>query len=64
MREFTEKLGWTTVADVVAPFPSSDYSSYLTNIANSGADTFVNIEFGNDGVASTKQAVSSASSRK
>ena len=56
MREFTEKLGWTTVADVVAPFPSSDYSSYLTNIANSGADTFINIEFGNDGVASTKQA--------
>ena len=35
----------------------SDYSSYLTNIANSGADTFINIEFGNDGVASTKQAV-------
>ncbi len=57
MREFTEKLGWTTVADVVAPFPSpGDFSSYLTNIANSGADTFVNIEFGNDGVASTKQA--------
>ncbi len=57
MREFTEKLGWTTVADVVAPFPSQDYSSYLTNIANSNADTFINIEFGNDGVASTKQAV-------
>jgi branched-chain amino acid transport system substrate-binding protein len=56
MREFTEKLGWTTLADVVAPFPSSDYSSYLTNVASSGADTFVNIEFGNDGVASTKQA--------
>ena len=56
MREFTEKLGWTTVADVVAPFPTSDFSSYLTNIANSGADTFINIEFGNDGVASTKQA--------
>ncbi len=56
MRAFTEKLGWKTVADVVAPFPSSDYSSYLTNVANSGADTFVNIEFGNDGVASTKQA--------
>lgn len=56
MRQFTEKLGWTTVADVVAPFPSTDYSSYLTNIANSNADTFINIEFGNDGVASTKQA--------
>jgi branched-chain amino acid transport system substrate-binding protein len=56
MREETEKLGWKTVADVVAPFPTSDYSSYLTNIANSDADTFVNIEFGNDGIASTKQA--------
>ena len=56
MRQFTEPLGWKTVQDVVAPFPSTDYSSYLTNIANSGADTFVNIEFGNDGVASTKQA--------
>lgn len=57
MRQFTERLGWTTVADVVAPFPSpGDFSSYLTNIANSGADTFINIEFGNDGVASTKQA--------
>ncbi|MFN2461388.1 MAG: substrate-binding protein [Candidatus Velthaea sp.] len=56
MKEFTEKEGWTTVAQVVAPFPSSDYSSYLTNIANSNADTFINIEFGNDGIASTKQA--------
>lgn len=57
MRQFTERLGWTTVADVVAPFPSpGDFSSYLTNIANSGADTFINIEFGGDGVASTKQA--------
>ena len=38
-------------------FPSpGDFSSYLTNIANSGADTFINIEFGGDGVASTKQA--------
>ncbi len=57
MREFTEKLGWTTVADVVAPFPSpGDFSQYLTNIAATDADTFINIEFGNDGVASTKQA--------
>lgn len=57
MRMFTEKLGWKTVADVVAPFPTSDYSSFLTNIANSDADTFINIQFGNDGIASTKQAV-------
>lgn len=57
MRAVTEKLGWTTVADVVAPFPTSDYSSFLTNIANSNADLFINIEFGNDGISSTKQAV-------
>jgi branched-chain amino acid transport system substrate-binding protein len=56
MREFTEKLGWQTVGDVVAPFPTSDYSSFLTNIAASGADTFLNSEYGNDGIASTKQA--------
>jgi len=56
MRAVTEKLGWTTVADVVAPFPTSDYSSLLTNIANSNADVFINIEFGNDGISSTKQA--------
>jgi branched-chain amino acid transport system substrate-binding protein len=57
MRADLEKLGWKTVADVVAPFPTSDYSSYLTNIANSDADVFINIEFGNDGIASTKQAI-------
>ena len=57
MRADLEKLGWTTVADVVAPFPTSDYSSYLTNISNSDADVFINIEFGNDGISSTKQAV-------
>ena len=57
MREDLEKLGWKTVADVVAPFPTTDYSSYLTNIANSDADVFINIEFGVDGITSTKQAV-------
>ncbi len=57
MRADLEKLGWTTVADVVAPFPTTDYSSYLTNIANSDADVFINIEFGVDGVSSTKQAI-------
>jgi branched-chain amino acid transport system substrate-binding protein len=57
MRADLEKLGWKTVADVVAPFPTTDYSSYLTNIANSDADVFINIEFGVDGITSTKQAV-------
>ena len=56
MKEFTEKIGWTTVNHFLAPVGTTDYSSYLLNIANSGADVFVNIEFGNDAVASTKQA--------
>ncbi len=33
-----------------------DYSSYMLNIANSGADVFININFGNDAVQSIKQA--------
>ncbi len=56
MEEFVKKGGWTTVTDQVAPLGASDYSSYLLNIANSGADVFININFGNDAVQSTKQA--------
>ena len=56
MEEFVKKGGWTTVTDQVAPLGSSDYSSYLLNIANSGADVFININFGNDAVQSIKQA--------
>ncbi len=55
-REFTEKQGWKTVSKVLVPVGASDYSSYLLNIANSGADVFVNVCFGNDSVASSKQA--------
>ena len=56
MEEFVKKGGWTTATDQVAPLGSSDYSSYLLNIANSGADVFININFGNDAVQSCKQA--------
>ncbi|MBV8151277.1 MAG: substrate-binding protein [Candidatus Eremiobacteraeota bacterium] len=56
MKEFTEKLGWTTVSSVFSPFPTSDFSPYLTNVANANADTFVNITFGTEAIASTKQA--------
>ncbi|MGC8476448.1 MAG: ABC transporter substrate-binding protein [Acetobacteraceae bacterium] len=52
----TKPYGWTTVAKVVIPLSASDYSSALLNIANSGADFFVNIEFGGSAVSSTKQA--------
>ena len=53
--EFTKPYGWTTAAKVVIPLATSDYSSALLNIANSGADIFVNIEFAAQAVNSTKQ---------
>jgi branched-chain amino acid transport system substrate-binding protein len=56
MKEFTEKEGWKTVGEQLAPLGTTDFSSYLLNIANSGADVFINVAFGADAVASTKQA--------
>ena len=56
MKEFTEKVGWKTVGEQLAPLGTTDFSSYLLNIANSGADVFVNVAFGADAVTSTKQA--------
>lgn len=53
---FTEEQGWKTVAKELCPLGTTDYSSYLLNIANSGADVFVNVCFGNESVASSKQA--------
>ncbi len=56
MEQFVKPGGWTTATAQVAPLGSPDYSSYLLNIANSGADVFININFGNDAVQSIKQA--------
>ncbi|HEX4765604.1 MAG TPA: substrate-binding protein [Lichenihabitans sp.] len=56
MEEFLKPGGWTTVTNQVCPLGASDYSAFLLNIANSGADVFVNINFGNDAVQSIKQA--------
>jgi len=55
--EFTaNQLGWKSLGSQVCPLGTTDYSSYLLNIANSGADVFVNVAFGADAVASCKQA--------
>lgn len=54
--KFAKEQGWTQVLKEVVPLGTADYSSALLNIANSGADVFVNICFGADAVASTKQA--------
>jgi branched-chain amino acid transport system substrate-binding protein len=56
MTKFTEEEGWKTLTEQLAPLGTTDFSSYLLNIANSGADVFVNVAFGADAVASTKQA--------
>lgn len=56
MKQFTEKEGWKTSTEQLAPLGTTDFSSYLLNIANSGADVFANLAFGADAVASTKQA--------
>ncbi|NGM87689.1 ABC transporter substrate-binding protein [Parapusillimonas sp. SGNA-6] len=56
MVEFTEKQGWKTVGSQVHPLGAKDYSSFLINIANSGADTLVVIAYGADAANSIKQA--------
>jgi len=57
MEDFLGKNGgWTTVTNQVAPLGAPDYSSYLLNISNSGADVLLNINWGHDAVLSTQQA--------
>jgi branched-chain amino acid transport system substrate-binding protein len=48
--------GWTTATDQVAPLGAPDYSSYLLNVSNSGADVLINVNWGHDAVLSIQQA--------
>ncbi len=48
--------GWTMVTNQVSPLGTQDFSQYLTNIANSGADAIVNVNWGRDAVLSIQQA--------
>jgi ABC-type branched-subunit amino acid transport system substrate-binding protein len=48
--------GWTMATNQVSPLGATDYSSYLTNIANSGAEVLLNVNWGRDAVLSTQQA--------
>jgi branched-chain amino acid transport system substrate-binding protein len=56
MEEYLRQAGWTTVTNQVAPLGAPDYSSYLLNIANSGADVLLNVNWGHDAVLSIQQA--------
>lgn len=57
MREFTEAQGWETIDSAqIHPLGATDYSSFMLNIANSGADILINLDYGADAVNSAKQA--------
>ncbi len=57
MEDALAKLGgWTTVTNQVAPLGAPDYSSYLLNVANSGAEVLINVNWGHDAVLSIQQA--------
>jgi branched-chain amino acid transport system substrate-binding protein len=48
--------GWVMVTNQVSPLGAPDFSSYLTNIANSGAEILINVNWGHDAVLSIQQA--------
>src|SRR5215831_12981331 len=52
----TSEGGWTQVTDQVSPLGTQDFSQYLTNIANSGAEFIINVNWGRDAVLSVQQA--------
>lgn len=56
MQDYLATAGWTTVTNQVSPLGAPDYSSYLLNVANSGADVLINVNWGHDAVLSTQQA--------
>lgn len=48
--------GWKMVTNQISPLGTQDFSQYLTNIANSGAEFIINVNWGRDAVLSTQQA--------
>jgi branched-chain amino acid transport system substrate-binding protein len=52
----TSQAGWIQVTDQVSPLGTQDFSQYLTNIANSGAEFIINVNWGRDAVLSMQQA--------
>ena len=52
----TSQGGWTQVTNQVSPLGTQDFSQYLTNIANSGAEVLLNVNWGRDAVLSVQQA--------
>jgi len=57
MQQFFEDAGWSEVENVPTPLGTSDYSSYLSEAADSGADVLFLNHYGLDGANSVSQAV-------
>ena len=56
MQDHLATAGWSTVTNQVSPLGAPDFSSYLLNVVNSGADVLINVNWGHDAVLSIKQA--------
>ena len=52
----TKNGGWNMVTNQVSKLGTQDFSQFLTNIANSGAEVIVNVNWGRDAVLSIQQA--------
>jgi len=57
MNQFLTDIGWSQVESVPTPLGTSDFSSYLSEAANSGADVLILNHYGLDGANSVSQAV-------
>jgi ABC-type branched-subunit amino acid transport system substrate-binding protein len=51
----TKNAGWTMVTNQISPLGTQDFSQYITNIANSGAEFIINVNWGRDAVLSVQQ---------
>ena len=57
MQAATEGIGWKTIANVLTPLASTDFSSYIAPVLNSGADVLILNHYGANMVNSLTQAV-------
>ncbi len=57
MKAFLEGVGWTMVKDVRTPLATTDFSSYIAPVMNSGADVLILNHYGGNMVNSLTNAV-------
>ncbi|ESS12971.1 MAG: amino acid/amide ABC transporter substrate-binding protein, HAAT family [uncultured archaeon A07HR60] len=57
MNQFLTDVGWEELDSVPTPLGTSDFSSYLSEAQNSGADVLLLDHYGLDGANSVKQSV-------